>query len=303
MKPGVFVSHANQDKDVVQKLCTDLQDAGVDTWVSFRDIPPGVEWNKAIERAMQDATHVVVVASQASIASDYVRAEVEWALANGKTVIPALVEQVSLPLRWHTLQYVDLASEVTKSQAVSLLAAQLPKNTQAQLASLLEGDDVLKVRQFIWERPYLVATSRAKLVITRKSLDECLSVPFRLNDPISFERADILRTFFATESFLTAMYLLDHRKHPFNQDGTYGPELCAAVDDFCKALQASVDSGWELIGFKLMIFAGQRQHYDDKIVEWRQKAASDITARAQETRHYVGAEFSSYTKLLEQPEN
>lgn len=155
---AVFVSHASQDKEAAAKLCADLQEAGIDTWASFKDIQPGEVWNKTIEEALGAATHVIVVASQSSIASDYVRAEVEWALDNGKTVIPALIEQVKLPLRWHTLQYADLSKPGNQAVWQSLVD-RLPKNTLVLFDKLLEAAALDPIRAFLWKRPSIFGHS------------------------------------------------------------------------------------------------------------------------------------------------
>src|SRR5258708_5642629 len=107
MKKAVFLSHSSHDREEAELIYQRLLKCGVDAWASFRDIPPGAEWDKSIQAALDDARFVLIVVSHSSVESSYVRTEVEFALNEGKTVIPILIENVKLPLRWHTLQFVD----------------------------------------------------------------------------------------------------------------------------------------------------------------------------------------------------
>lgn len=161
MKPAVFVSHASQDKEAAAKLCADLQENGVDTWASFKDIEPGAMWNKVIEEALAAATHVIVVVSKNSVASAYVGAEIEWALNQGKKVIPVLIEPVKLPMRWYTLQYTDLSTtSENKDAPFQNLVHQLPRNTRNRFEVLLEQSaSIEQLREFLWEHSDLISHS------------------------------------------------------------------------------------------------------------------------------------------------
>lgn len=92
----VFVSHASADKDRVDKLCDLLDYFEIDYWISSKHIKSSQNWNTEIEKAMDQAEHVLVVVSQQSKDSEYVQAEWQTALdkKNQKMSIPLLLKQM-----------------------------------------------------------------------------------------------------------------------------------------------------------------------------------------------------------------
>jgi len=273
----VFVSHASQDKEAVAKLCAELSQHGIDAWSSFKDIKPGEEWNTAIENALETATHVIVVASQTSIASEYVRAEVEWALTNKKTVIPVLIEQVKLPVRWHTLQHVTLTPDENRADALVALVNHLPKGTKQRFRNLLEQDSHEAVKAFLHDHGDFLC---ARLWPTQfNSMDlmsreaelksRWLSALETLHIGFDTHRADFVIIGRGTLVTLELTYLLDHRHHPFNTNGQPDAELAACLADanaVTGRASAHVDEVFpgysDPVELDLTILAGQRHHYD-----------------------------------------
>jgi len=70
---------------------------------------------------------MILIVSPDSVDSDYVRAEVEWALNNQRKVIPVITRTAQLPLRWHSLQYCDASTEQTIIQTLVQLVEMLPR--------------------------------------------------------------------------------------------------------------------------------------------------------------------------------
>lgn len=125
----VFLCHSSKDREFAEKLCHDLFDHGIDVWADWISMNPGEMFDRAIEKALMDASHVVLVATPDAIASNWVRSEVEWALHAGKTVIPIISRRGPLPLppRWHSLQACDASTEEAYSQALMRLVSSLPR--------------------------------------------------------------------------------------------------------------------------------------------------------------------------------
>jgi hypothetical protein len=132
----VFVSYADEDKRAVTFVCDALKAEGVTTWVSFRHIRPGENWDEAIERALAEASALVVIVSPSSVASRYVRAEVEEAIRKQKTVVPVIIEPVDIPLRWGTLQHVKWNSHNYRT-AARKIAHGLPQATASEFREAL----------------------------------------------------------------------------------------------------------------------------------------------------------------------
>jgi hypothetical protein len=143
--PHVFVSHASADKHITKTICDALAAEGVSTWVSFRDIPSGANWDESIEAAITAAIAVVVVVSPASVRSRCVRDEVEEGIRLHKTVIPTIIRPAQIPFRWRTLQHVKWNS-ASVTASIRQITRGLPHATATRLREALDDpcrfDDV-----------------------------------------------------------------------------------------------------------------------------------------------------------------
>lgn len=133
---SIFVSHASDDAPTVASICKLVECHGFRVWVSFRDIPAGSNWDLAIEAALRQSSCIVVICSRSSVASSYVRAEVEEALRQDKTVIPIIIDDCELPIRWKMLQWIRWSDNQSKERLEALRLA-LPETALANLRSAL----------------------------------------------------------------------------------------------------------------------------------------------------------------------
>ena len=93
----VFISHNHKDRIFVeQKITGPLAKRGIETWYSNSDIIPGENYIQAIEAGLLKSDWVIVIVSQHSAASDWVRAEVRTALKeprlNGR-ILPVTTDE------------------------------------------------------------------------------------------------------------------------------------------------------------------------------------------------------------------
>jgi hypothetical protein len=154
MYKSIFVSHSSKDKSIIEGICDQLEKRGISLWISSKDVKPGLEWDKSIENALDKAEYVLLMVSKASIDSSYVRTEIEYALNEGKVVIPILLEQVKLPLRWHTLQFVDYGEFADRPAAIEQIVKLVPKSSVSKLKEYLENQvDFQLIQELIWENP------------------------------------------------------------------------------------------------------------------------------------------------------
>lgn len=120
----VFISHNQRDRVFVEQQLTEpLRRRGIDTWYSNADITPGEKYVQAIEAGLLKSDWVIVVVSQYSVASDWVRAEVRSALRD-----PRLCGRV-----------VPLAIDETRPIALGDELAQLHAMDGRNVADLAEG--------------------------------------------------------------------------------------------------------------------------------------------------------------------
>jgi hypothetical protein len=91
---AAFVSYSHRDVSRVIPVIRALQDARIPVWYD-RGIAGGSEWDEVIENHLRRTRVLVVCASNAAIASKYVRREVKFADALNVPIVPILLEPVT----------------------------------------------------------------------------------------------------------------------------------------------------------------------------------------------------------------
>ena len=91
----VFVSYASPDRDLAFRIVAYLEKEGIACWVAPRDVPPGLEYGDAILRGIEQSRACVLVLSEHSNDSQFVRKEVERAVSKSKPVLPVRIREVS----------------------------------------------------------------------------------------------------------------------------------------------------------------------------------------------------------------
>jgi hypothetical protein len=123
-----FFSYSRADVKFAERLALDLRAAGAKTWRDAENIPAGANWDREIEKAIRDSTHVIYIATPASVASENVQDEIGMAVNKSKTVIPVIAETCELPLRVHRAQWVDFREDY--EVALAKLCVQLGLKTE-----------------------------------------------------------------------------------------------------------------------------------------------------------------------------
>jgi formylglycine-generating enzyme required for sulfatase activity len=110
MPNHIFISYARKDEDFVLPLAANLKRRGVPLWIDQWNIPPGVDWDQAIEDALHECAQFLIVLSPASVASRTVRGELLFALEVDKPIVPVLYRECRIPLPLRATQYADFTS-------------------------------------------------------------------------------------------------------------------------------------------------------------------------------------------------
>src|SRR5688572_24496961 len=103
----LFISYARDDRDRAAALASALEATGVSVWWD-RHIPPGRTYDDVIEEALTAARCVLVLWSEHSTDSRWVRAEASAAADRG-ILVPVLIEPVEPPLEFRNIQAADLS--------------------------------------------------------------------------------------------------------------------------------------------------------------------------------------------------
>ncbi|HUO90633.1 MAG TPA: TIR domain-containing protein [Rhizomicrobium sp.] len=104
----IFISYAREDREWVERLAKALQGDGFSVWWDW-DLLVGKRYREAIETELSSAKVALVVWSQYSIHSDFVRDEAEEGQQRN-ILVPVLKEAVRPPAGFRQLQTADLAT-------------------------------------------------------------------------------------------------------------------------------------------------------------------------------------------------
>jgi len=105
---AVFLSYSSQDRERVALLAESLRVEGFEVWWD-REIPVAVTYEDYIRRQLDSAGAVVVVWSQSSVASRYVRWEAQRAERRRGVLVPVMIEEADLPPEYFLVQSADLS--------------------------------------------------------------------------------------------------------------------------------------------------------------------------------------------------
>ncbi len=149
----VFLSYAEADREVVDKIRKRLMREGFTVWLNTTDIQTGVNFQEAINRGIEEADNIIHLLSPAALRSQYCQQEIAYALALHKRIIPILIKptdehQIEPALRG--LQYIDFTDnqdQVSYQQDESQLLRVLQQN-----AAYHKEHKVLLTKALKWQR-------------------------------------------------------------------------------------------------------------------------------------------------------
>jgi len=130
----IFLCHAREDGQRVQKTYSRLQAAGLSPWIDKSDIPPASEWDGEIRKNLQAARFVIVFLSTQLLGKSegYVQKEVELALSranersnNQLLVLIARLDDSDIPSIFDGLTIVDLAEADGDERLAKLIKEEL----------------------------------------------------------------------------------------------------------------------------------------------------------------------------------
>lgn len=102
----IFISYASEDRPTARALAEALEARGWTVWWDRR-IPTGKDYADVIETELTAARCVIVLWSEHSVKSSWVKTEAADASGRG-VLIPALIDGVKIPLEFRRLQAADL---------------------------------------------------------------------------------------------------------------------------------------------------------------------------------------------------
>jgi TIR domain-containing protein len=134
--PIAFFSYSREDSEFALRLAADLRAAGASVWIDQLDIGPGQLWDRAVQNALETCPSVLIILSPASVKSDNVMDEINFALDQKKTLIPVLYRDCDIPFRLRRFQHLDFRTEYERMLEELRKFLHLGGASQAQATSV-----------------------------------------------------------------------------------------------------------------------------------------------------------------------
>jgi WD40 repeat protein len=87
----IFISYSRKDLAFAQKIVTALAEDDLDTWIDWKSIPKGEDWEKEIYHGIEEADAFLFLISPDSVVSEMCNKEIEHAVKNGKRILPIII--------------------------------------------------------------------------------------------------------------------------------------------------------------------------------------------------------------------
>jgi len=184
----IFISYASEDRNRVRPLAEALQSRGFNLWWD-RSLAAGHDYAAVIERELKNAKAVIVVWTESSAASTFVRDEAGRARDEGR-LVPVMLDSVQIPLGFGAFQAEDFTRWNGGANAPQM------QILEEALKAKLEGRDV-DGAAVARKRRRLMARIRIVSLLTVIAL--VVAIAWGLNDilrpdpPPTDLRAELLR--------------------------------------------------------------------------------------------------------------
>jgi len=90
----IFVSYTSTDRLFADELVQAFEAAGLRIWYAPRDVRPGIDYSEQIQKAIETAIAFVVIVTESSNRSNFVRAETEMAFSRRRPIFPVRTSPV-----------------------------------------------------------------------------------------------------------------------------------------------------------------------------------------------------------------
>src|SRR5512146_2093942 len=123
-----FISYSRKQLYFAEAITLHLQKQGIESWFDLQQLGAGMDWAATLKAGYGNCERLVLVASQTALASPYVEVEWDTALKNGREVILAVVEDVSIPEKLRNCPIIDFRSSFRRPirRLVSYLTEESP---------------------------------------------------------------------------------------------------------------------------------------------------------------------------------
>ena len=104
---SIFISYAQEDTELAAEIASKLESQGFNVWWDIK-IPTGSTFDQVIENRMNQCAVAIVIWTQNSISSAWVRAEAATAHEQGK-LVPVIGADCDIPMPFSLIQATNLS--------------------------------------------------------------------------------------------------------------------------------------------------------------------------------------------------
>ena len=105
--PDIFLSYSRDDQPIARRFAQAFEREGFSVWWD-QALVAGAAFDEVTEKALEDASAVVVLWSKKSVTSRWVRAEATQADTRG-TLVPVMIEPCKRPIMFELTHSVELS--------------------------------------------------------------------------------------------------------------------------------------------------------------------------------------------------
>lgn len=94
----IFISYSRKDIEFSGKIVQALAENSLDTWIDWKGIPKGEDWEQEIYRGIEEADAFIFLISPDSAVSEICTKETLHAVKNNKRILPVLIRDTDVKL-------------------------------------------------------------------------------------------------------------------------------------------------------------------------------------------------------------
>ena len=230
----IFVSYSSKDRPFALGLVKELQKLGADVWIDQLGIKLGENWDNAIEEALEKSETFMLILSPTSVESPNVQDEVSIAINTKKKMVPILIEECKLPMRWQRRQYADLANNPDKAIHDILSFLGLQEKASASLKKVLALIGVSEAPQKFVKKD--VESNTGKEIETEVNAEDLLVSDAEIDQAIAMHQKGIKKNWQMTvitaiiSIVLSALIVIFRESDFFSIDIMYAIIGCLSIN-------------------------------------------------------------------------
>jgi WD40 repeat protein len=90
----IFISYSRRDLEFAGRIVQALAQNQLDTWIDWKSIPKGEDWEKEIYHGIEEADAFLFLISPFSVVSEMCNKEIAYAVKNNKRILPIFIADV-----------------------------------------------------------------------------------------------------------------------------------------------------------------------------------------------------------------